>query len=138
MYSSYFHFNLIFFMRTYERILHHMLQAKEWLPPKKYPPAKVVSVTSPSRSNVSSIYEMYTMGFGGPCSIFDPPCSFWCKGNDQRSAKHDQFCVFQLNLFFYIYYIYLFLSSIVFFGGPDTKNIILMCLGFRVCMKALS
>jgi hypothetical protein len=59
----------------------YIMEAQKWLAPKKYSAATVVSVDAPSRANISTgAYKQYTLGIGGPCSIFKPPCSFWCKG----------------------------------------------------------
>ena len=43
---------------------------------------------NPSRRNISSTYKNYQIGIGGPCSIFDPPVSFWC-AHDGASAGAD-------------------------------------------------
>jgi hypothetical protein len=51
-----------------------------WLPPKKYPKATTVVVNSPKRTD-SAVLQIYTMGTGGACSIFDPPENYWCSAN---------------------------------------------------------
>lgn len=58
----------------------YVMKAQSWLPPKTYEPAKRVKISKPNRANISNIFQYYQAGIGGPCSIFDPPVSFWCNG----------------------------------------------------------
>lgn len=56
--------------------------AQKWLSPKKYESAKKIKIAEPNRQNISHGYTHYQVGIGGPCSIFDPPVSFWCSGEN--------------------------------------------------------
>lgn len=60
----------------------YVMSASSWLPPKTYPAAHVVTVESPSRQAIANKYTNYKLGIGGPCSVFDPPVSFWCSGTN--------------------------------------------------------
>eukprot|EP01047_Picozoa_sp_COSAG01_P063900 COSAG01_NODE_8363_length_2815_cov_1460.074006_2_plen_175_part_00 len=55
----------------------YIQKAGRWHAPRRYPAAQKVHLTSPSRSAISNNYATYTLGIGGPASIFDPPVSFW-------------------------------------------------------------
>jgi hypothetical protein len=61
----------------------YIKKAQAWLPPKTFSASRVVTInasTGPSRQRISHSFSQYTLGIGGPCEIFSPPCSFWCRG----------------------------------------------------------
>ena len=51
---------------------------KSWLPAKNYGNATQVQNTKYER-NVTGKFLYYGVGIGGPCSIYDPPVSYWCQ-----------------------------------------------------------
>jgi len=51
---------------------------KSFTPPRPSPPAATVHVDFPNRNDVTKMFGEYSMGVGGPCSIFSPPESYWC------------------------------------------------------------
>jgi len=56
--------------------------ADSWLPPKNYPKAETIVVDTPNRNSIATEFQQYTLGIGGPCSIFDPPESYWCSSQN--------------------------------------------------------
>eukprot|EP00117_Sycon_ciliatum_P023594 scpid40103/ scgid20017/ len=50
----------------------------KWLPAHDYGNATQVLVTDHPR-NVSNRFLYYGVGIGGPCSVYDPPVSYWCQ-----------------------------------------------------------
>jgi len=58
-----------------------MMMTESWLPPAQYPPALTVTVETPQRNDIV-MFQQYTMGIGGPCSIFTPPESYWCSADN--------------------------------------------------------
>eukprot|EP01114_Cavostelium_apophysatum_P013942 TRINITY_DN3485_c0_g1_i1.p1 TRINITY_DN3485_c0_g1~~TRINITY_DN3485_c0_g1_i1.p1 ORF type:complete len:916 (-),score=185.26 TRINITY_DN3485_c0_g1_i1:40-2787(-) len=54
-----------------------MLVTQNWTAPKNYPAAKTILITEPQRNDAVE-FQQYSIGVGGPCSIFTPPESYWC------------------------------------------------------------
>ena len=48
-----------------------------WHRPRHFPPARQVEVKEWVR-NASRSFQTYRVGIGGPCSIYEPPVSYWC------------------------------------------------------------
>ena len=53
-----------------------------WLPPKKYPDAVQIKTSSPTRWWMQT-FQNYKVGINGPCSIYDPPVSYWCSNETE-------------------------------------------------------
>jgi hypothetical protein len=48
----------------------YIKRASSWLPPQQFPEkAKVVQISSPSRTNISKSWAEYTLGIGGGCGL---------------------------------------------------------------------
>jgi len=56
--------------------------AKAWLPPKDYGPIQYINY-SETRPDYVSLFQNYRGGVGGPCSVYDPPFSYWCAQEPQ-------------------------------------------------------
>jgi len=54
--------------------------AASWVPPRTFPPAVTKTTDSPVRET-GIAFQKYTVGQGGPCSVFDPPESYWCSSD---------------------------------------------------------
>lgn len=54
-----------------------VLFTQKWLPPKNYSKAVTIKVSEPYRTDIT-MFQYYSIGIGGSCSIFDPPESYWC------------------------------------------------------------
>jgi len=48
-----------------------------WFPPINYGPSKTLLVPEPQRKEMV-MFQNYSIGIGGSCSIYDPPESYWC------------------------------------------------------------
>ena len=53
-----------------------------WLKPKEYPGIKYISYNE-TRPDFVSLFQNYRAGVGGPCSVYDPPISYWCAEKSQ-------------------------------------------------------
>ena len=60
----------------------YITSATDWLPPKDYGPIKYINY-SESRPEFVSLFKNFRGGVGGPCSIYDPPFSYWCAEEPQ-------------------------------------------------------
>eukprot|EP01052_Picozoa_sp_SAG31_P002050 SAG31_NODE_69_length_28130_cov_15.318219_3_plen_139_part_00 len=37
---------------------------------------------------MNGLYSQYTLGYGGWCKIYDPPCSYWCSAHRAGGGAH--------------------------------------------------
>lgn len=51
-----------------------------WIPPHAYPVPETYTLQAPIRPT-GLAFQQFTIGTGGPCSVFDPPESFWCSSD---------------------------------------------------------
>ena len=61
-------------------------KADSWLPPKTYPDALEVHISSPIRER--DYFPTFEVGIGGPVSMFDPPESYWGLKNPSGGLAH--------------------------------------------------
>jgi hypothetical protein len=54
-----------------------VLFTQSYLPSLKYNVSQTLTVQQPQRTDIIQ-FKQYTIGVGGPCSIFTPPESYWC------------------------------------------------------------
>ena len=52
--------------------------AEKWVPPLSYGAATTIDLDQPYRN--STYFQKFSLGVGGPASVYNPPESFWCIG----------------------------------------------------------
>lgn len=58
-----------------------VMYTENWFPAKQYESPVTILVENPQRKDAVE-FQQYSMGLGGPCSIFTPPESYWCSANN--------------------------------------------------------
>ena len=61
-----------------------LLKPSKWLPPTlPTKPGTQIDCVEPVR-NSSDWFQRYTLCFGGPCKVSDPPAGYWCSTNTPK------------------------------------------------------